>query len=187
WFPHNIHSLQEWDVYQAPPVELQARYDIVHARLLFVVVRDGDPAPMIKNMMRLLKPGGYLQWDELDVARSFVMKVEEGVRAAGMEETVGTLARVGHWVGKLAEEMERCGLVDARIESYEERRELAMPFFDINLAKDMEMANTRLKGTADGEALQRRVELLRVESKAGAVICTPKIVCVAQAPEQREL
>ena len=187
WFPHNIRSLREWDVYQAPPVELQGRYDIVHARLLFVVVQDGDPAPMIRNMMLLLKPGGYLQWDELDVAQSFVLKVEEGVEAAVMEETVRTLSQVGHWVANLAEEMERCGLVHARIESYEERTELAMPFFDINLAKDMEMANTRLKGTADGEALQNRVELLRVESKAGAVICTPKIVGVAQAPEQREV
>ncbi|KAL8900437.1 MAG: hypothetical protein Q9192_001069 [Flavoplaca navasiana] len=187
WLPQNIRSLREWDVYQAPPVELQGRYDIVHARLLFVVVRDGDTTPMIRNMMLLLKPGGYLQWDELNVAQSYVLKVDETVPAAIMEETLGTLSQVGYWVAKLAETMERCGLVHARISSYEERTELAMPFFDINLAKDMEMAETKLKGTADGEALRSKVKLMHVESKAGAVICTPKLVCVAQASEQTNI
>ena len=184
WLPQNIRSLREWDLYQEPPMELRGRYDVVHARLLFVVVRDGDPRPVIRNMMMLLKPGGYLQWDELDVAHSFILKVKEDVPTIKMEETLQMLSQAGRWVAKLAEAMEQCGLVDARISSFVEKTELAKAFFDINLTKDMETSETKLRGTADGEALQRSVKLMHAESEKGAVICTPKIVCIARASEQ---
>ena len=43
------------------------QYDVVHRRLIFTVMRDEDARPLIRNLTRLLKPGGWLQWDELNV------------------------------------------------------------------------------------------------------------------------
>jgi len=36
------------------------RYDVVHLRLFMCVVASGDPMPLLKNLMRLLKAGEFL-------------------------------------------------------------------------------------------------------------------------------
>ena len=33
-----------------------------------MVVKGGNPHPLIENIVRLLKPGGWIQWDEADCA-----------------------------------------------------------------------------------------------------------------------
>jgi len=48
-----------------PPERLWGIYDVVHVRLLFAVI-DGDPTAVVEHCLKLLKPGGYLQWDEMD-------------------------------------------------------------------------------------------------------------------------
>ncbi|MCJ1303443.1 hypothetical protein MMC08_006253 [Hypocenomyce scalaris] len=65
WWPKNV-NLQTLDALGAVPEELVGKYDVVHVGLLCVVVRNEDPAPVLKHLMALLKPGGYLQWDEND-------------------------------------------------------------------------------------------------------------------------
>jgi hypothetical protein len=42
------------------------QYDVVHVRVFTGVVKNNDPAPLIRNAFKMLKPGGYLQWDEFD-------------------------------------------------------------------------------------------------------------------------
>ena len=56
-------------MFEPPPSELKAVYDIVHIRLAI----EGDPLPTLRNVFSLLKPGGHLQWDEMDLTRSSVM------------------------------------------------------------------------------------------------------------------
>lgn len=41
--------------------------DLIHVKAFICVVRDGTPMPILSNLTRMLKPGGYLQWTELDV------------------------------------------------------------------------------------------------------------------------
>ncbi|KAI4227388.1 MAG: hypothetical protein L6R36_002468 [Xanthoria steineri] len=45
WLPHNV-KVQEWVIYTNLAPELEGLYDV--------------------NALRMLKPGGYLQWDELE-------------------------------------------------------------------------------------------------------------------------
>ena len=40
--------------------------DLVHVRFFVVVVQNGDPNPLIGKIKRMLKPGGFLQWTEMD-------------------------------------------------------------------------------------------------------------------------
>lgn len=35
-------------------------------------VGNSDPRPIIRNLVKMLKPGGYLQWEELDFPDSHV-------------------------------------------------------------------------------------------------------------------
>ncbi|KAH8704218.1 putative LaeA-like methyltransferase [Talaromyces proteolyticus] len=42
------------------------RYDLVHVRLLFCGLKKSEYEIAVANLMTLLKPGGFLQWDEID-------------------------------------------------------------------------------------------------------------------------
>lgn len=48
------------------PEEHVGQYDVVHVRVFTGVVKNNDPAPVVRNAFKMLKPGGYLQWDEFD-------------------------------------------------------------------------------------------------------------------------
>lgn len=47
-------------------------FDILHVRLITVVVKNNDPRPVLANLIKLLKPGGYIQWDEVDSMNCYV-------------------------------------------------------------------------------------------------------------------
>lgn len=48
------------------PDEHIGQYDVVHVRVFTAVVKNNNPGPLIRNAFKMLKPGGYLQWDEFD-------------------------------------------------------------------------------------------------------------------------
>lgn len=63
WLPDTVR-LREWDMFSPVPGDLRGKYDLVHVRLLVLVLSGVDAGPAIRNMLALLKPGGWLQWDE---------------------------------------------------------------------------------------------------------------------------
>ncbi|QKX59667.1 uncharacterized protein TRUGW13939_06807 [Talaromyces rugulosus] len=72
--PENV-SFRVADAMGEPPVELLGKFDIVHLRLFFCVVDKNDPLPAFNFCLKLLKPGGFLQWDEYDQADTIAFKV----------------------------------------------------------------------------------------------------------------
>ncbi|KAL8787997.1 MAG: hypothetical protein Q9213_001889 [Squamulea squamosa] len=65
WLPSNV-KLKTLDALAIVPNHLVEKYDVIHIGLLVLVARD-DPKPLLKNVLSMLKPGGYLQWDEADL------------------------------------------------------------------------------------------------------------------------
>ncbi|KAL9585522.1 MAG: hypothetical protein Q9212_001475 [Teloschistes hypoglaucus] len=65
YLPKNV-SLQILDIFEEIPRELMGAFDIVHVRALANVVKGGNPEHLIAHLVSLLKPGGFLQWDEFD-------------------------------------------------------------------------------------------------------------------------
>jgi SAM-dependent methyltransferase len=57
----NITFIQHDLLKPFPSVHLQ-KYDVVHIRLMCLVLSKDEWAPAVQNIMTLLKPGGYLQW-----------------------------------------------------------------------------------------------------------------------------
>lgn len=55
-----------WDAFKSPPKEDEGTFDVVNLRLLFGGIPNGDPRPILRNILKLLKPGGSLQWLEYD-------------------------------------------------------------------------------------------------------------------------
>ncbi|MCJ1436052.1 hypothetical protein MMC27_005430 [Xylographa pallens] len=48
------------------PDSVMGKYDLVHIRLFAFAVLNNDPTPILKNLVKMLKPGGWLQWSEAD-------------------------------------------------------------------------------------------------------------------------
>ncbi|KAF9883356.1 hypothetical protein FE257_003572 [Aspergillus nanangensis] len=63
--PGNIEfSVQ--DITLPFPKEHWNRYDMVHVRLLVVALEESDYKTAISNISSILKPGGFVQWEEID-------------------------------------------------------------------------------------------------------------------------
>ncbi|KAJ5672227.1 hypothetical protein N7507_001354 [Penicillium longicatenatum] len=67
-FPKEQESIQFsiHDITKPFPEEHLGRYDLVHVRLLVAAIDESDYKLAIANINAILKPGGYLQWEEID-------------------------------------------------------------------------------------------------------------------------
>ena len=74
WLPKNV-TLRLADVFTDVPDDLVEKYDIIHIRHFVCVVKGNDPKPLLHNLLRMLKPGGWLQWDEWDVLNRHFTKI----------------------------------------------------------------------------------------------------------------
>ncbi|KAI1371658.1 S-adenosyl-L-methionine-dependent methyltransferase [Hypoxylon crocopeplum] len=63
--PPNV-TLAIRDVKQPFPEEMHGKYDVVHLRLLVTAMLPEEWEPTVRNVSTLLKPGGFLQWEECD-------------------------------------------------------------------------------------------------------------------------
>ncbi|TRX93371.1 hypothetical protein FHL15_005646 [Xylaria flabelliformis] len=77
WLPSNV-SVHQVDCLGPLPEHLIGQYDIVHIQLFHLAVHNNDPAPIIENLIKLLKPGGWISWGEIDYSRWEVVRTMEG-------------------------------------------------------------------------------------------------------------
>ena len=82
--------MHSWDVFEDPPARFVGYFDFVHVRLVTVVVKQNDPRPVLANLCKLLKPGGYLQWDEVDTINCAIRTVPD-VSAPHLDELFAQL------------------------------------------------------------------------------------------------
>ncbi|KAM0798343.1 S-adenosyl-L-methionine-dependent methyltransferase [Usnea florida] len=111
WLPPNAQFF-ECDAFDpaGPPAHLAGAFDIVHIRLFIAVVKNNDPTSILNFCYRLLKPGGYLQWDELEPSRARA-RSHNGSPTEGME-MIARLARTQKptdWAAKLPQTFEESG------------------------------------------------------------------------------
>ncbi|KAI0836882.1 S-adenosyl-L-methionine-dependent methyltransferase [Hypoxylon sp. FL0890] len=116
WLPENA-KLDVLDLLKPVPEELVGQFDYVHVRLLMYVIRE-DPTPILENLIKLLKPGGVLQWVDMDhpTHRFDKARPEYSTKYLELAGTwPSTLATEDNrmdpkWVGKLASYYKRQGL-----------------------------------------------------------------------------
>ncbi|MCJ1382256.1 hypothetical protein MMC17_005369 [Xylographa soralifera] len=65
WLPSNAEFV-ECDALDpnGPPADLIGVFDIVHIRLFIAIIKNNDPTVLLDFCHKLLKPGGFLQWDD---------------------------------------------------------------------------------------------------------------------------
>ncbi|KAI1352351.1 S-adenosyl-L-methionine-dependent methyltransferase [Xylaria sp. FL0043] len=77
-------SLSVRDIKQPFPEHMHEQYDLVHVRLLVTAMRPDDWEPAVRNLSRILRPGGYIQWEECDFLNAEWLK---GAPDARIEKT----------------------------------------------------------------------------------------------------
>jgi ubiquinone/menaquinone biosynthesis C-methylase UbiE len=71
-FPENIDSrctFSVLDIKEPVPEELRGTFDLVHIRMLLGGLVTPDWSLVATNVYQLLKPGGWIQWHEIDAPR----------------------------------------------------------------------------------------------------------------------
>ncbi|KAL4812465.1 hypothetical protein BDW67DRAFT_170012 [Aspergillus spinulosporus] len=59
-------ELSVQDVFKPFPVEHHNRYDLVNVRMLVTAIPESEYEKVVQNLLTILKPGGYLQWGDMD-------------------------------------------------------------------------------------------------------------------------
>lgn len=102
WWPANA-TFAVLDVLQDPvPTTVLERYDVLCLRH-FVSLQPGDPRPLIARLLAMLKPGGYLHWQEWDLPTAAVF-APDGTSTPKMQALVDYIRPhvvKAPWVGDL--------------------------------------------------------------------------------------
>ncbi|KAI9878027.1 MAG: hypothetical protein M1830_002147 [Pleopsidium flavum] len=183
WLPPNI-KLHQWDMFTDPPAELVGQFDIVHVRLITLVIKDNNALPVINNLRKLLKPGGYLQWDEVDTVGTYIESADPSVSTTAIESlfmnlTIPKSARGrDDWKTSLPETLDQNGFRDSKRYTYTCDLATARYWHDMYMQSWEEFA-TRVLGNT--EHTYEMINKAGVEAQNGAAIIFPKFVWVAKA------
>ncbi|MCJ1376899.1 hypothetical protein MMC20_008144 [Loxospora ochrophaea] len=182
WLPRNI-QLHTWDVFTDPPPKFVGAFDVVHVRLITLVIKDNNPCRVISNLCKLLKPGGYLQWDEVDTLGSYVESVDPSVSTDAINCVRNELCAPGNsrgpdeWKRDLLETLDRNGFQESKLFRHVYDLIMARFWNDMYMATWNEFART---------VLQRPDETSKLgfaameEVRSGSAIVFPKLVWVAK-------
>ncbi|KAL4947724.1 hypothetical protein BDW69DRAFT_189923 [Aspergillus filifer] len=188
WLPANV-SLHEWDVFSEPPEHLMGQYDIVHVRLLVFVVK-GDPTRILRSLIKLLKPGGWLQWAEPDVRTMRLLRARvsaspsppDADATSGMERLFSLSASqdprlVPQWPGHLGDYFRAEGLTEVLVHRVAEApRHLEFAMHQCNLLM-YEMFASRAPGPEAKEILDW-VPRAADETRLGAMFAFERLAVV---------
>lgn len=118
-------QLRELSVFSLP-ADLEGVYDVVHLRAFCSIVTRNDPSAIIAVVTRMLKPGGWVQWEETRVDKqtyaAFSLPSDgnssDAVTAQSTETLIKTIfaggAATGNtfgFLGNLGEHLEEGGFV----------------------------------------------------------------------------
>ncbi|ROW16720.1 hypothetical protein VPNG_01641 [Cytospora leucostoma] len=101
--PANI-NLKVLDIKQPVPEELHGKYNLVHARLLVAAILPDEWMAIVQNLAQLVKPGGWMQWEECDFISSKYLR--GGQLGSSSAET---LVKIAHMWREEMRERFQCG------------------------------------------------------------------------------
>ncbi|EFQ97616.1 hypothetical protein MGYG_00655 [Nannizzia gypsea CBS 118893] len=181
--PSNI-AFREWDLFQNPvPPDLVGKYDLIHVRSLAMRLAGKDLKSVIGRLYQLLKPGGYLQWDESDYKNMGVAKTEPAVTAPSLTE----LAKLWHsdgrhdWTIALPQLLGEEGFQTLVNEHFDDKPELVTAFHSLHLLTLDEFALAIIRMGKHEAAAQifKMVSDGIEEHRQGATLSIPRLVVVA--------
>ena len=182
WLPSNV-TLRHWNIFEDLPTDLIGKYDLVHVRLLVLVI-ERDPRSIIRKFLQMLKPGGYLQWDELDVVNLAVKKVDSSIQTPALDQLLKTSYSEGkyNWTLNIPTVMAEEGFKDTEMFSFGDDPGLIKAYNEHHMLVLHELAVglTKIGKHEAGSTLQNVIGEAHQESKNGAALCIPRVVCIGR-------
>ncbi|KAJ2985775.1 hypothetical protein NUW58_g5352 [Xylaria curta] len=183
--PSNV-TLRHWDVRQEVHEDLVGVFDVIQIRFfIFVLLRDEVP-PVIGKLVKMLKPGGYLQWVDSDNSHMYFKKT----KPENSTEKLTSLMRLlesqstrlkPDWVPDLPGIFSESGLVDVEVDRRDTPPHLAYMMHENGLI----MHELIARKTQNEEMAKQLKELLSLavdETKQGAYITTDRYTIIGKKP-----
>ena len=184
WLPPGL-EVHEWDFYTPIPQQWVEQFDVVHVRLALLAIKSNDTRTVLESAGAMLKPGGWMQWDELDPEGAYTIVAsgasvgEEDVRRfQGMQEMTDFQGL--KWVRSLEPGFEDAGFENVGKEVFGGEKSM-MGYFQTLQFLVMEEEAGR-KGQEARERAKRDVEWGMEISGRGIARVVPKIVVWGQKP-----
>ncbi|MCJ1333322.1 hypothetical protein MMC10_010016 [Thelotrema lepadinum] len=113
-------SVHELDMLKAVPEKFEGIYDVVNLRLMMAAIKDDNPVPLLKNLITMLKPGGYLQWQEINPSTITVVSAKPALDRTIMDAILQNIHEwnFAKWVPHLSEICAQNGLPDSTTHRY---------------------------------------------------------------------
>lgn len=124
--PANV-SLGELDLKVPFPEHMRGKYDLVHVRMLILAMLPEEWEPVVRNLTTLLKPGGYLQWEECEHVNAEWVKGVPDSRTDKSTYIGGAFqnslkGRLAHGWNTLPEHMRTAGLTSVTSDVFSSER-----------------------------------------------------------------
>ncbi|KAK6069523.1 hypothetical protein SCUP234_10605 [Seiridium cupressi] len=112
-----IINLRHWNVKDSVPGDFAGTYDIVHGPFFSFVLLNDEVSGVVKKLHALLKPGGYLQWEEADLETLRFDKTRPECKTDCLDELFKLPAIQDHclkptWAGRLPEILSEEGFME---------------------------------------------------------------------------
>ncbi|KAI0446175.1 hypothetical protein F4803DRAFT_559569 [Xylaria telfairii] len=186
WLPTNV-AVRSWDVFTEVPDDLIGQFDLVNLRLFSFVIQD-DPTPVLRNVIKLLKPGGHLQWGEVDVSSMHIDTVSPDLPthclSALWQETIPKDTRLQpSWAKILPMTFEKEGLLHVEADWQRGKNHTAMAMHWCNLPiHEMVADRVRVVNAEKAAEIDELVLGAAAESRAGAIFGFEKVTVIGQKP-----
>ncbi|KAF2114305.1 UMTA methyltransferase family protein [Lophiotrema nucula] len=185
WLPPNI-QLHKWNLFDNIPAEFESKFDFVHVRLVVLVLTGENTQSFVKKLMQLLKPGGYLQWDELDCVNMRVRKVNPAIASPALDEIHSLCYSGGRhdWTLTIPEMLAEEEFTNTSMTKFGDKPGLARAFNDQHMLTMEEFAAGMIR-VGKHDVANKAFDLIgkaHGESVRGATLCIPRIVVVAHKP-----
>ncbi len=184
WLPPGL-EVREWDIYTSIPNHWVEYFDVVHIRLALLAVKSNDTHTVLRNAWEMLRPGGWMQWDELDPEGAITVfpkgtSVEgEDVRRFHRMQELTDFARL-KWVRGLEQAFEDVGFESVQRAEFQGQMS-TVGFFQSLQFLVMEEEVERKEEEAK-ERVGKDVEWGVQMSEKGFARVVPKVVIWGQKP-----
>ncbi|KAF3014675.1 hypothetical protein E8E14_002808 [Neopestalotiopsis sp. 37M] len=183
--PSNV-NFQLWNVKESIPDGLFEVFDVVHVRFLSFVLLNDEIPDVIAKIFRMLKPGGYIQWEEADMESLRFDKSKPESTTKYLEELFKLLLVqdprfTPTWAQRLPELFSEAGFVDVQKDTKDAPPHLAFQFHECGLMIH-ELIARKTKNEHMATELHRLLPLAVEETKNGSYGTSLRFTAIGQKP-----